>query len=193
MCVCLCSYMYKYRRRYRYILYIYIYFIYIYTYWPAPTYVLLYNSRLFIQVRHGLHLLLTPSLKRGSKFINISYCTCCLACARRLVVKYLTSSKPLIQLLFWCRSKKRQSSESLAFLRGIHRWPVDSPHKGPVTRKMFPFDDVIMRQCCSNIIIHDFICPLWCPWSALTRVELVYHGQASLGIRNWNVLVCGWC
>ena len=27
---------------------------------------------------------------------------------------------------------------------GIHRGPVNSPHKGPVTRKMFPFDDVIM-------------------------------------------------
>ena len=26
----------------------------------------------------------------------------------------------------------------------IHRWPVDSPHKGPLTRKMLPFDDVIM-------------------------------------------------
>ena len=30
------------------------------------------------------------------------------------------------------------------FVRGIHRWPVNSPHKGPVTRKMFPFDNVIM-------------------------------------------------
>ena len=30
--------------------------------------------------------------------------------------------------------------------RGIHRWPVNSPHKGPVTRKMFPFDDVIMKM-----------------------------------------------
>ena len=29
-------------------------------------------------------------------------------------------------------------------MRGISRWPVNSPHKGPVTRKMFPFDDVIM-------------------------------------------------
>ena len=37
-----------------------------------------------------------------------------------------------------------QSSASLAFVRRIHRWPVDSPHKGPVTRKMFSFDDVIM-------------------------------------------------
>ena len=31
-------------------------------------------------------------------------------------------------------------------MRGIHRWPVNSPHKGPVTRKMFPFDDVIMTM-----------------------------------------------
>ena len=30
---------------------------------------------------------------------------------------------------------------------GIHRWPVNSPHRGPVTRKMFPFDDVIMQDC----------------------------------------------
>ena len=37
-----------------------------------------------------------------------------------------------------------QSSASLAFVRWIHRWPVNSPHKGPITRKMFPFDDVIM-------------------------------------------------
>ena len=39
---------------------------------------------------------------------------------------------------------KHQSSASLAFVRGIHRGPVNSPHKWPVTRKMFPFDDVIM-------------------------------------------------
>ena len=40
--------------------------------------------------------------------------------------------------------RKHQSVASLAFVRGIHRWAVDSPHKGPVTRKMCPFDDVIM-------------------------------------------------
>ena len=40
--------------------------------------------------------------------------------------------------------RKHQSSASLPFLRGIHRCTVNSPHKGPVTRKMFPFDDVIM-------------------------------------------------
>ena len=41
--------------------------------------------------------------------------------------------------------RKHQSSASLAFVRGIHRRPVNSPHKEPVTRKMFPFDDVIMQ------------------------------------------------
>ena len=53
-----------------------------------------------------------------------------------------------------------QSSASLAFVRGIQRWPVNSPHKRPVTQKMFPCDDVIMlfhhqdtddlvlKQCC---------------------------------------------
>ena len=40
--------------------------------------------------------------------------------------------------------RKYQSSVSLAFVRGIHRWSVKSPHKGPVPRKVFPFDDVIM-------------------------------------------------
>ena len=40
--------------------------------------------------------------------------------------------------------RKHQTSASLAFVWGIHRWPVNSPHKWPVTRKMFPFDDVIM-------------------------------------------------
>ena len=40
--------------------------------------------------------------------------------------------------------QRHQISASLAFVRGIHRWPVNSPHKGPVTRKIFPFYDVIM-------------------------------------------------
>ena len=39
--------------------------------------------------------------------------------------------------------RKHQSSAPLAFVRGIHRRRVNSPHKGPVTRKTFPFNDVI--------------------------------------------------
>ena len=40
--------------------------------------------------------------------------------------------------------RKYQSVALLAFVRGIHQWLVNSPHKGPETQKMFPFDDVIM-------------------------------------------------
>ena len=50
----------------------------------------------------------------------------------------------LLNRLFRRRWKKHQSSASLAFVWGIHCWPVNSTHKGPVTRKMFSFDDVIM-------------------------------------------------
>ena len=45
---------------------------------------------------------------------------------------------------------KHLSSASLAFVRVIHRGPVNSPHKWPVTRKMFPSDDVIMKRLASN-------------------------------------------
>ena len=40
--------------------------------------------------------------------------------------------------------RKHQNSASLAFVRGIHRWPVNSPHKGSVTRKWSP---VILHFC----------------------------------------------
>ena len=49
---------------------------------------------------------------------------------------------------------KHQSSTSLAFVWGIHRGPVNSPHKWPVTRKMFPFDDVIMVESPANSTPH---------------------------------------
>ena len=41
--------------------------------------------------------------------------------------------------------RKHQSFAPLAYVWGIHWWPVNSRHKAPVTRKMFPFDDVIMQ------------------------------------------------
>ena len=60
--------------------------------------------------------------------------------------------------------RKHQSSASLAFVRGIHRGPVNSPHKGPVTRRMFPFDDAVMVR---NEIMDAM---LWGTVYALTRV-----------------------
>ena len=48
--------------------------------------------------------------------------------------------------------RKHQSSVSLAFVWGIHRGPVNSPHKWPVTREMFPFDDFIMMYIAGLIL-----------------------------------------
>ena len=54
---------------------------------------------------------------------------------------------------------QHRSSASLAFVQGIHRSPMNSPHKWPVTRKMFPFDDVIMFTppilplCCQHVTL----------------------------------------
>ena len=48
--------------------------------------------------------------------------------------------------------RKHQRSASLALVRGIHRRPVNSPHKGPVTRKMVPFDDVIMNWTIADVL-----------------------------------------
>ena len=56
-----------------------------------------------------------------------------------LTIVYSTVSSDADQI-------KNQSSASLAFVRGIHRGPVNSPRKWPVTRKMFPFSDVIMKN-----------------------------------------------
>ena len=52
--------------------------------------------------------------------------------------------------------RKHQSSASLAFVRGIHRGPVNSPHKWPVMRKMFPFDDVIRIGKDSSVYQNSF-------------------------------------
>ena len=50
----------------------------------------------------------------------------------------------ILNRLFRYSQRKHQNSAPLAFVKGIHWWPVNSPHKGLVTRKMFPFDAVIM-------------------------------------------------
>ena len=64
---------------------------------------------------------------------------------------------------------KHQSSASLAFVREIHWWPVVSPHKGPVTRKMFLFNDVIM------------VCMHW--WSSLKVGIIMYLSRLPAWLR----------
>ena len=71
--------------------------------------------------------------------------------------------------------RKHQRSASLAFVWGIHRGPVNSPHKWPVTRKIFPFDDVIMSVFIAikvlPVIIVAFI-PLQCFLLSLSLLSL---------------------
>ena len=58
----------------------------------------------------------------------------------------ITSLTIVYSTIYWGADKKKhQSSASLAFVWGIHRGPVNSPHKWPVTRKMFPFDDAVFH------------------------------------------------
>ena len=74
-------------------------------------------------------------------------------------VLYHQSNDCLLNRWFKRRSKKKnRSSASLAIVWGIYRWPVNSPHKWPVTQKMFPFDDAITCKT-SNKIIY-----LWTMW-----------------------------
>ena len=57
----------------------------------------------------------------------------------------ITSLTSVYSTVYWgTDQRKYQSSESLVFGRGTHRWLVNSEHKWPVTRKMFQFNDVIV-------------------------------------------------
>ena len=58
---------------------------------------------------------------------------------------------------FWgVNQRKHQRSASLAFVRGIHRWPVESPLKGPVTRKMLPFHVIVCGGNIDFFFIHGY-------------------------------------
>ena len=76
---------------------------------------------------------------------------------------------------------KHQSSESLAFVREIQRWPVNSPHKGPVTRKVFPFDDVSMAAHGLLPSWHRNIPHIYVYWCQLISSE--FH------TRRWNPII----
>ena len=58
--------------------------------------------------------------------------------------------------VFSWHQRKHLSPRYQPFVRGIHRWSVDSPHKGPVTRKAFPLRDVMKKpsKCASGYRPH---------------------------------------
>ena len=66
----------------------------------------------------------------------------------------ITSLTNVYSTVYWGTDRrKHRNSAPLVFVGGIHRWPVNSPQKGPITWKMFPFDDVIMCCWCVMCIV----------------------------------------
>ena len=78
--------------------------------------------------------------------------------------------------------RKHQSSVSLAFVRGIHRWPANSPHKGPVTRKMFPFDLIPFPQLYYNTKNYITLVQKSTKLCMLFRIVVLY-------VRNWFTFI----
>ena len=87
------------------------------------------------------------------------------------IASQITSLTIVYSIVYSGTDKKHQSSASLAFVWGIHRGPGNSPHKWPVTRKMFPFDDIIM-------------CSSWYRLRQIGRLPLSPMGTNS----NYSVL-----
>ena len=76
--------------------------------------------------------------------------------------------------------RKDQSSASLAFVMGIHRWPVNSRHKWPVTRKIIPFDDGIMNfSCLTGLIQWQIFCMV--NWLALVDNKNTLYNDVIMG------------
>ena len=63
----------------------------------------------------------------------------------------------LLNGLFRRKSKKTSELRITGFVKGIHRWPVNSPQPEPVTRKMFSFDDVIMISADKKWLVRSWL------------------------------------
>ena len=100
----------------------------------------------------------------------------------------------LISRLLGRRSKKTSKLHVTGLVRGIYRGPVNSPHKWPVTWKMFPFDDIIM--CCHwwhRRIVHITRNPLgyteWM-WSIRDEYKLLILAKQTKDASMFHELHC---
>ena len=86
-------------------------------------------------------------------------------------------------------------------MRGIHRWPVNSPHKWPVTRKMSPFDDVtlvghILVPCKSNLLVVDWYAMIGdsqLSHNALDKYPTMPHFETEMCAREHFCYNCALC
>ena len=86
---------------------------------------------------------------------------------------------------------KKQCSASLAFVQGIQRSPVNSPHKWPVTRKMFPFDDVIMTTKAPRVISGYCLITLWSQNHFKTNISLMLLSEQNSYFRITMLNIVG--
>ena len=92
--------------------------------------------------------------------------------------------------------RKHQSSPSLATVRGLHRRPVNYPHKGQVTRKIFPFNDVIMFflivcffPFCCLICNQSILCVEFTPRTLhINENSPVGYCDSSMGVQQGMLL-----
>ena len=77
-----------------------------------------------------------------------------------IMVSQITSLIVYSTIYLGADHRKHQSSMSLAFVKEIHQWPVNSLYKRPVMRKMKPFEDVIMALLYSTVHYLDCIIKL---------------------------------
>ena len=115
----------------------------------------------------------------GCVFLTFHYCDTVIGA----VASQITSLTIVYSTVYSdADQRKHQSSASLASVRGIHRRPVNSPHKWPVTRKMFPFDDVIMREDPVGIIVTISVYLPFHTWATHLKIK---HPQVKFtGIRT---------
>ena len=59
-------------------------------------------------------------------------------------------------------SKKTSKPATDPFVKGIHWWPVDCAHKGPVTREVFPCDAFVVEYAGCPLVNRYFTIFLWC-------------------------------
>ena len=71
----------------------------------------------------------------------------------RMGVKHSSASQLFIQL--YLEADIIKGPHHWLFVRIIHRWPLDSHHKGPTTLKMFPYHDVIMTHLRRHLLRKD--------------------------------------
>ena len=87
----------------------------------------------------------------------------------------------LFNIFFTNKKRNIKARHDWPFVRGIHRWPVDSPHKGPVMRKACPWHDTVMFLSVMFLFAQPFV------QAQIKETSKVRATGLSEGIHRWPV------